>query len=305
MDKLERLMTLTATLLNTSRALTAEELREKIPGYADADASFRRQFERDKDDLREMGLPLVVEDAPGTDPPVAGYRIDRGAYYLDDPGLTADELGALHLAMSLVQLEGGVGVDGLWNLGGVVGAPAAPDAGDVVLGSEPALVTLFSGVAEHRRAAFRYKDREREVDPYRLDYQRGHWYLTGFDHSRADERVYRVDRIDGLVTLGAPGTFTPPGDTTPGARTPAWQLGEGEPMQARVLVDAGHAPWAVQAAGADAVVAEHPDGSVELELAVVDADAFRGFVLGFLEHAEVLAPPELRADLVAWLGALR
>ena len=53
------------------------------------------------------------------------------------------------------------------------------------------------------------------------------------------------------------------------------------------------------------MVAEHPDGSVELELAVVDTDAFRGFVLGFLEHAEVVAPPELRADLVAWLGALR
>ena len=305
MDKLERLMTLTATLLTTARPLTAEELREKIPGYAEADASFRRQFERDKDDLREMGLPLLVEDAPGTDPPVAGYRIDRESYYLDDPGLTAAELGALRLATSLVQLEGGAGTAGLWSLGGVVGEAADAGTGDAVLAVEPALVTLFSAVAEQRQATFRYRDRDRTVDPHRLDYQRGHWYLTAYDHSREDERVFRVGRIEGSVELGPPEAFAPPSTTVPGARAPSWQRGEGEPVTARLLVDADHAPWALQAVGADAVVTERPDGSVELELAVTNGDAFRSFVLGFLEHAEILDPPELRAELVAWLEPLR
>jgi len=56
--------------------------------------------------------------------------------------------------------------------------------------------------------------------------------------------------------------------------------------------------------GADAVTARHDDGSVDLAMVVTNPEAFRSFVLGFLEHAEVLSPPELRAEVVTWLRAL-
>lgn len=61
---------------------------------------------------------------------------------------------------------------------------------------------------------------------------------------------------------------------------------------------------AVAEAGSESVVEQRPDGSVVLEMAVTNLDGFRSFVLGFLEHAEVLAPDELRADIVEWLETL-
>ena len=69
MDKLERLLNLTAALLHTSRPLTAEEIRERVPGYPDNLVAFRRTFERDKDDLREMGIPLAVESVESEERP--------------------------------------------------------------------------------------------------------------------------------------------------------------------------------------------------------------------------------------------
>ena len=74
-DKLERLMNLVAVLLDTMRPLSADELRELVGGYPEGGPTFHRAFERDKEDLREMGVPLVVQPLPGVDPPRDGYRI--------------------------------------------------------------------------------------------------------------------------------------------------------------------------------------------------------------------------------------
>ena len=155
MDKLERLLNLISALLETSRPLTAEELRERVPGYPEAKASFRRAFERDKEDLREMGVPLVYEPIPGVDPPTDGYRIDRSRYYLRDPGFEPDELAALHLAVSAVRLDGVESEAGLWKLGGVVEAEGEEPALDGALASLPADPNLPGPVPGVRRAAHR------------------------------------------------------------------------------------------------------------------------------------------------------
>jgi proteasome accessory factor B len=303
-SKLERLLNLTAALLETPRLLTAAEIRRRVPGYPDSTASFRRAFERDKDDLREMGVPIVVEVIQGSDPPVEGYRIPKDEYYLRDPGLAPDELAALHLAASAVRLDGLEGIEALWKLGGVVAddGPARPAVAS--LPTSPALTTLFAAVAERRPVRFRYHGEERTVDAYRLDFARGRWYLTGYDHLRDDERQFRLDRIEGTVAAGEAGGYDRPSTAVPGARLQPWQLGEGEPVVARLLVDADQAPWATHHVGADAVVERHADGSVELAVAVSNRPAFRSFVLTFLDHAEVLGPPELRDEMVAWLEAM-
>ena len=95
-----------------------------------------------------------------------------------------------------------------------------------------------------------------------------------------------------------------PQTAVPGQVLQPWELGEGEPTVARVRIDGDQAPSAVHHVGADAVRERHDDGSVVLELEVTNTDAFRSFVITFLEHAEVLSPPQLRDDLVAWLSAL-
>src|SRR5438874_8949843 len=99
-NRLERLLNLTAALLNASHPLTAADIAEQVPGYPDPTdkATFRRAFERDKESLRDMGIPIDVVELPGTNPPEVGYRILRQDYALRDPGLDADELAAIHLA---------------------------------------------------------------------------------------------------------------------------------------------------------------------------------------------------------------
>jgi predicted DNA-binding transcriptional regulator YafY len=90
----------------------------------------------------------------------------------------------------------------------------------------------------------------------------------------------------------------------PGGPLEPWQIGEDEAVDAQVLVDRAQAPWIVQHLGPGAVAEERPDGSVVVTMTVSNRDSFRSFVLTFLDHAEVLAPPELRADIVAWLEAV-
>lgn len=305
--KLERLLNLTALLLHARVPVTAEAIREEgALGYPEDLAAFRRAFERDKDELRAMGIPLRVEPVPGRLPAVDGYRIPREEYALRDPGLTTDELAALHLAASAVQVEGLSPTAGLLKLGGLVGS-AAEDVGLRVaaLPADQNLATLFGAVSSRTPVTLRYRDKDRRLDPYRLEFGRGRWYLSGLDHSHGEERSFRLDRIEGPVALLDEPAFDPPTRTNPpGAARGAWELGGEEVVVARVRIDPDQASWAVQHVGPDHVVAEEPDGSVVVELPVTNRDAFRSFVLGFLDHAEVVSPPELREDLLAWLAEL-
>ena len=128
--------------------------------------------------------------------------------------------------------------------------------------------------------------------------------MTGFDHGRHEERHFRLDRMQGPVEAGQPGEFTPPATAVPGVRLAPWELGEGTPVVARVLVDADQAALARTMVGPGVDVDERPDGSVIVSLPVTSPDGLRSFVLGFLDHAEVLDPPELRREMVDWLEAI-
>ena len=335
MDRLERLINLVAALLAAERPLSRQELRVRVGGYADEDEAFRRNFERDKDLLRQMGIPLAVDPLDPSRPEVGdGYRIPPDRYALADPGLADDELAALRLAASAVVLQGGedAATTALRKLAGVpgsgrgdhpapaggataggataAGATAGGATADAAAGAvaqlpaDETVAVLFSAVAERRRVTFAYRSEGREVDPWRLSFRNGQWYLLGLDHGRAGPRLYRVDRIEGRPdVVSAAGQFTPPADVTV-ELPPAWQLGDEEELTAMLLVDADQARWAEAAAGPGSVVERRADGSAVLGLKVTNPTGFRSFALGFLEHAEVLGPPELRSDVVSWLEAI-
>jgi proteasome accessory factor B len=166
------------------------------------------------------------------------------------------------------------------------------------------VATLFSGVATRRVARFEYNGMDRRVDPYRLSYREGRWYLAGFDHARQDERLFRVDRIAGLVELEElAGAFERPADV-PAGPPPPWRLGDDEEIAVDLRVDAGAADWVRMRAGEETVAGTAADGSVHFRLRVTNRAAFRSFVLGLLDHAEVLGPPEVRDEIVYWLDAL-
>ena len=306
MNKLERLLNLTAVLLDTTRPLTADELRQRVEGYPPPGPSFQRAFERDKDDLRVLGIPLRVERLASGEP-LDGYRIDPDDYYLPDPGLEPDELAALHLASLAVRLDGLGEREALWKLGGLVDTGASlADQTVASLPSDPALVPLFQAIVDRRQVSFTYRDQTRTVDPWRLDFQRGRWYLTGFDHVRGEDRNYRLDRIAGSVDqTGRP--VERPGPTRPATDgpIPAWELGVDEPTIAKVRIDRELVPTARRQLGTGVVASDRPDGSVVFDVPVVNYDAFRTFLLGFLHRAELLEPAAWRADVIEWLELTR
>jgi predicted DNA-binding transcriptional regulator YafY len=297
-DRLERLLNLTAALLDARVPLSADDIRERVPGYpSDAGETFRRAFERDKESLRHMGIPVRTEDIPGSDPPVPGYRIRREEYALPAPGLEPDELAALNLAVATVQVDGMSSGDAMRKLGGAADAGGGPA---VELPSMPNLGPLFAAAAAGAVVEFRHNDKDRVVDPYRLTFQRGRWYLDGRDHASKEPRSYRLDRIEGDVRVGEPNGFERK-ELTGRGMLPPWEMGGETPTAALVRVDADQAPFACDTVGADKVVVRHDDGAVDIMLTVANRDAFRSFVLGFLDHAEVQSPPALRDDMVRWL----
>ncbi len=323
-NKLERLLNLTAVLLDTPRPLSASEIRKKVEGYPPAGSAFHRAFERDKDDLRVLGIPLRVEKIMASDPPLDGYRIAPSDYYLPDPGLDPDELAALHLASLTVRLEGFGDQEAFWKLGGMGSVEALDqteasnlargpeDPGlvrDVVasLPSDPALVPMFQAITEGQTIRFQYRGAQREVEPWRLDFHRGRWYVTGYDRDRDGERNFRLDRVEGGIDQTGRAIEHASALAAGGPRR-AWELGEEAPTRARLLVDRSRVDTAAKQLGAsesgDVSVEPQPDGSAIFEVPVVNYEAFRSFVLGFLDHAELLSPPEWRAELVAWLQAL-
>jgi proteasome accessory factor B len=304
--KLERLLNLTALLLAAPRAVPAEDIQSQLD-YPEDQTAFRRAFERDKDELRSMGIPIKIERVLGRVPEVDGYRIPRDEYALRDPGLTPDELAALHLAASAVQVEGLEARPGLLKLGGLVDDSAAAAGVGVQVAALPAdanLAALFAAVQARTTIELSYRDEVRTIDPHRLEFLRGRWYLTGFDHDRSADRNFRLDRIDGAVAAVAGATFERPVSSGVGAARQAWQYGGDDPITATLRIDATRAAWAVQHLGPDHIVESEDDGSVVVQLPVTNRDAFRSFVLTFLDHAEIVGPAELRADLVDWLTAV-
>jgi len=314
MDRLERLVNLVVALLDTRRPLTREQIVERVGGYGGKEAAVRRTFERDKELLRQMGIPVLSENFEDGQ---VGYWVPRELYEMPDPGLDEDEMMALSLAASLVafQAEGHSEESSSTLTSALRKLAGAPEAPGPVLGRglegslvgvplEPSLATIFAGLSERRSLGFGYAGLSRRVDPYRLSFRDGHWYLSGFDHARGAERLYRVDRIEGEVNLvSPPAAFERPPSALAGP-PPPWRLGDEPPVVVELQVDASQAGFVRRLAGEEAVYETGPAGEARFRLEVTDRAGFRNFVLGLLDHAEVLSPPQVREEIVNWLKAI-
>jgi proteasome accessory factor B len=227
--KTERLLSLVVCLLSARRYLTATQIREAVPGYPDSFEAFKRMFERDKDELRELGIPLETgTNAPGEEE--SGYRISQQAYELPDIRLEPDEAAILGLAARV------------WRRAELAGAAegallklraAGIEAEDLTQpGIEPRVQTpeaafgpLWEAVRDRRPVTFEYRAQgrstaqRRNLEPWGVVNRRGRWYVAGQDTGRGAERVFRLSRIDGPVTFTGPsGSVTvPPGTDVRGS----------------------------------------------------------------------------------------
>jgi proteasome accessory factor B len=220
----ERLLNLVIALVHTPGRMTKEQIRRTVAGYADAatDESFERMFERDKDTLRDLGIPVSTVTSAGHGDDI-GYRIDQDAYALPPVELTPAELGALSLAAELWQ-DRAARTDTSRALTKLRAVGVGSGATDLVAGLSPrvraggdAFAPLLDAVQERRRVRFTYRAantgevRDRLVEPWRLIARRGGWFMVGLDVDRAAPRSFRFSRIEGRVRVeGEAGAFKAP-----------------------------------------------------------------------------------------------
>lgn len=215
-SRAERLVNLVLCLLSTRQFLTAERIRSIVPGYADAagDDAFFRMFERDKAELRELGVPLETGRRGAFDT-ADGYRIARQDYELGEIDLEPDEAAAVALAARLwdsPQLAGAA--RGALVKLRAAGVEVDEDSGRIqprVRAGDPAFAPLLAAVQagravtfDHRRGGPGGEVVRRHVEPWGVVSWRGRWYLVGHDRDRDDVRSFRVSRISGAVTATGP-----------------------------------------------------------------------------------------------------
>jgi len=225
--KTERLLNLVICLLATSRYLTKAQIRRSVPQYADceSDEAFERMFERDKDELREMGVPLETGSLQPWPDDDFGYRIDRNRYALPEVSFAPDEMAVLGLAARVWQ-QASVAHAASYALLKLKASGVEPDESSLVgiepqvRAAEPAFQPLWQALCVRQPVAFPYRRggadhaTERHVEPWGIVSRHGRWYLVGHDRDRDDTRVFRLSRIVGAVRRdGEPGTVEVPDGT--------------------------------------------------------------------------------------------
>lgn len=315
MNKVERLINLIALLLNTRRPLTVEEIRNTVPGYQQEDySSFKRMFERDKEELRSVGIPIErrFTDVWEID---EGYVISKDRYYLPELDLTPEEMAALWIASGVVVEEGGGSDQALLKLSlgsGINADPVSPPWLRARLHLDaPALPQMLEAVASRRTVKFGYKAAgrpdaaDRVVDAYGLVHRQGAWYVAGHDHMRNAVRHFKLQRITSDVKFanrgGGPDFEVPEGfSTSDTSMTEPWTGEKG------VMVEVAFSPriswWVQQSEGLEASGTWKDWTTVKVP--VVDEDGFVAWVLGFGEDAIVRSPDRMRKAMVEHLTAV-
>src|ERR1039458_3783027 len=299
LDRLERVTDLVLVLLNTEQPLTLDAIALQLPGYPEEHSARRQAFERDKRLLRDEGIPVQTQRLSGQEQ--YGYLIARDAFYLPDLALEPDEQVALHLAVAGVHLDDPSGRDALLKLGATGLGEVRPIA---TLVTPRALVDLFEAVRTHTVASFSYRQRARRVAPAGLWFRFGHWYLVAWDLEREAVRTFRVDRIEDAVLLHTPGDAVLPEGIDIRGSLPdePWRSEGDDQVVTRIRVDAMEGPRVAEEVGSDRIESRADDGSVIVCLQVAGFPELRSWILGLLDHAEILEPLEFRAELTAWLA---
>ena len=312
----ERLFSLVLALLATETGLTKNEILSTVQGYrqrfrpAGDNSNLERQFERDKDDIRDLGVPLETLDSPGQ----AGnnqnlrYRIPRGAYELpEDITFSAEETTLLNLA-AMVWREGSLSAESRRAVMKLRGLGLVSD--EPVLGYAPR-VRVRDAAFEPLRAAlersqvvrFAYlkpgeaESRVREVQPLALVQHQGRWHLHALEPGTEVTKTFLLRRIVSQVTTTGATFAAPVGDQTARALAELDEVWNSHTAEVEVVAESDAATRLHKRRGTETL-----DGGI-LKLHYSDANIFADELAGYGPEVLVLSPPVLRAAVRARLLA--
>lgn len=296
--KSERQLNLLIALLTTKRFLTKREIRDMVEGYRDS-KSFDRTFERDKKDLRDLGIEIETGSNDRDLDEEDGYRINRSHFELPEVEFTAEEHIAIGLAARTWQTSVGADAtaDALLRLRS---AGAAPDLANLprihaqIPVQEPAFDVIYEALFSRRAIRFGYDGRTRTLQPWRLYQRRGQWLVLGHDTDRDAPRRFKLLRMDGVPEPFGPAEAYEVPEEIDELVTP--------PSTVSAVVALRDAPEL--AADAVRVDADAPEGYVAHELTSATLEMIVTDVCGAGPEAIVLDPPEVRDAVVARLKKL-
>jgi proteasome accessory factor B len=312
----ERLVNLVICLLSTRRFLTASQIAMTVPGYehdprdAREHEAFQRKFERDKAELRELGVPLETGTASVFDAE-PGYRIAQRDYKLPDIRLEPDEAAAVGIAARLWRHAGlaAAASSGLAKLraAGIDVDPQATLGVEPVVSVDPAFGPLAAAARDGQAVTFDYRTPEddaaatRRLQPWGVVCWRGRWYVVGHDLDRGAERCFRLSRVVGAVRrVGPVGAYTPPEGLDLISYVARWSGPRERSHRARLLVRPGRAAGVRRFA--EKVTPGEPYD--EVVLAYADPDGLAGYLVGYGPDVVVVEPEQVRDAVVARLRGI-
>ena len=309
----ERLLSIVVLLLSSRRYLTAEQIRTAVSGYPDEQEAFKRMFERDKEELRDLGIPLETGRASQSDDDL-GYRISRQDYELPEIHLEPDEVAVLGIASRVWQSAELAGAaagaalklraasrDGDGDGDGATSAP--PGIQPKLSTQEPAFGPLWEAVRDRRPVTFDHRTggrsavTKRTLEPWGVVNRRGRWYVGGHDRDRDAPRVFRLSRITGPVKLvGPPGSVKVPEGADVREMVKDWDKPRTRDRAAVLRVRTG-AGSALHRWGQVTPDAAHPGWDL-VSIAYSDPESYAGYLASFGPDVIVIDPPELREAII-------
>jgi proteasome accessory factor B len=303
----ERLLSIVVLLLSTRRYLTAEEIRAAVHGYPEQYDAFKRMFERDKEELRDLGIPLEtgLNNALDEEP---GYRISQQDYELPEIQLEPDEAAVLGIASRVWQSAelAGAAAGALLKL-----KAAGLDEDDVARGprieprlttQEPAFGPLWEAVRDRRPVRFAHKApgagvaTRRELEPWGVVNRRGRWYVAGHDRARNATRVFRLSRIEGPVKMAGPaGSVTVPAGADVRELVKDWDAAPVRDhtavLKVRDKAGFGLRRWARE-------ITPDQDGWDRVTVRFADVPWYADYIASFGPDVMVVEPPDLRDAVI-------
>lgn len=304
--KNERLVNLTIALLATKRYLTKNEIFRNIEGYEGSAEAKERMFERDKDDLRKLGIQIEVG---GLDPlfdDEAGYRIRPESYALSLRELTPTQVTLLSLAAQAWQDAAFTDLSQqalrkLTSIGLDTDSSQLPIMAPKLIGADENLRSALDALTSLTTIEFDYLNiqgvaQKRQLQVYGVQARKSHWYLIGLDTEKNAIRNFRVDRIQGVVTsIGKAQSYVIP---------PSFEITELELAIETPLAVLQVRPGAGYQLRRMATTIETADDWDLLEVPIFDLGFVTSLVLWHGEDVIVSSPTQLKSAVTSALEKL-
>ena len=203
-QKTERLINLTLALLASKRYLSKAEILRNIPGYEGSPETKERMFERDKDDLRSLGIQIDVNNSDPLFEDEQGYLIKSESFQFAENEFTKEELLLLTMAANLwhdsaVEIDSQNALLKIQSLSGPVENDMTTTPTLRITEDWQLLVSIFTAVQNKQILEFSYRGKKRQVNPYGLYSSNGFWYLIAFEINVI--KSFKLVRIEGEVDL--------------------------------------------------------------------------------------------------------